>query len=265
MLQALGCLGTNGDVAPRHQITRVRRDVRRRRLAVASVERITPGMQRIVFTSPDLHDFDSGAPDDHVKLLFPATAGQEACMRDYTPRRFDTGERSLTIDFALHEAGPATAWALAAQVGDALDIGGPRGSTLVPDDFDWYLLIGDETALPAMGRRVEELREGVPVTTFAVVERKAERQEFQSQAKLKSYWIAREGQPLDDATLLRFALDELTLPPGDGFVWIAAEARTARSLRSYMMDTRRHPKSWIKASGYWSRGAEAVHETFEDA
>jgi NADPH-dependent ferric siderophore reductase len=221
-------------------------------------------MQRIVFTSPELHDFTSAGADDHVKLFFPGDGGGPACMRDYTPRMFDPEMGSLTIDFALHEAGPATAWALAAKVGDALDIGGPRGSTIVPDDFDWYLLVGDETALPAMGRRVEELRPGASVTTFAVVERVEERQAFHGEASLRSYWIAREGQPLDDASLIRFALDDYVLPPGDGFVWIAAEARTARALRSYMMDTRGHPKSWVKASGYWSRGAPAVHEKFED-
>jgi NADPH-dependent ferric siderophore reductase len=251
-------------VAIRHQVSRVRHDVRRRRLSVASVERLTPRMQRIVFTSPELHDFVSAAPDDHVKLIFPGEGGAPPQMRDYTPRMFDAETGSLTIDFALHEAGPATAWALSAQVGDGLDIGGPRGSTIVPDDFDWYLLVGDETALPAMGRRVEELRRGASVTTFAVVERAEERQVFQGEARLRSYWIAREGQPLDDASLLRFALDEYALPPGDGFVWIAAEAHTARALRGYMMETRGHPKAWIKASGYWSRGAEAVHETFED-
>jgi NADPH-dependent ferric siderophore reductase len=248
----------------RHQVTRVRHDLRRRRLSVASVQRLTPRMQRIVFTSPELRDFTSAGPDDHVKLFFPGDDGGPAVMRDYTPRMFDPLAGSLTIDFALHDAGPATAWAMAAQLGDDLDIAGPRGSTIVPDDFDWYLLVGDETALPAMGRRVEELRPGASVTTFAVVERPDERQAFQGEARLKSYWIAREGQPLDDASLLRFALDEYTLPPGDGFVWIAAEAHTARVLRGYMMDTRGHPKAWIKASGYWSRGAEAVHEKFED-
>jgi len=252
------------DVAARHQISRVRHDVRRRSLSVASVERLTPRMQRIVFTSPEMHDFISAGPDDHVKLFFSGEDGGPPRMRDYTPRLFDTLTGSLTIDFALHEAGPATAWALAAQVGDTLDIGGPRGSTVVADDFDWYLLVGDETALPAMGRRVEELRPGVPVTTFAIVEQAQERQAFQTQAQLRSHWIAREGQPLDDAALLRFALDEYVLPPGDGFVWIAAEAHTARVLRGYMMNTRGHPKAWIKASGYWSRGAEAVHETFEE-
>jgi len=251
--------------AARHQVARVRHDVRRRSLTVASVQRLTPRMQRITFASPELHDFASAGADDHVKLFFPGEDGAPACMRDYTPRMFDTLTGSLTIDFALHEAGPATAWALAANVGDALDIGGPRGSTIVPDDFDWYLLVGDETALPAMGRRVEELRPDASVTTFAVVERPEERQAFQAEARVQSFWIAREGQPLDDASLLRFALDEYVLPPGDGFVWIAAEAHTARVLRGYMMDTRGHPKAWIKASGYWSRGAEAVHEKFEEA
>jgi len=253
-----------GDVAGRHQVTRVRHEVRRRRLSVASVERLTPRMQRIVFTSPDLRDFASAAPDDHVKLFFPVEGGGPDCMRDYTPRMFDTLTGSLTIDFALHEAGPATAWAISAKVGDGLDIGGPRGSTVVPDDFDWYLLVGDETGLPAMARRVEELRPDASVSTFAVVERAEERQGFRAEARLRPYWILREGQPLDDATLLRFALDDFVLPPGDGFVWIAAEAHTARTLRSYMMDTRGHPKAWIKASGYWSRGAAAAHETFED-
>lgn len=264
MQQTQTKLSAQDGAGARHQVVRVRHEVRRRRLAVASVQRLTPRMQRIVFTSPDLHDFTSAAPDDHVKLFFPGEDGGPARMRDYTPRMFDTLTGSLTIDFALHEAGPATDWALRAKVGDTLDIGGPRGSIVVPDDFDWYLLVGDETALPALGRRVEELRPGASVTTFAVVERAEERQAFQSEASLRSFWIAREGQPLDDAALLRFALDDYALPPGDGFVWIAAEAHTARALRSYMMETRGHPKAWIKASGYWSRGAEAVHEKFEE-
>ena len=69
-------------------------------------------------------------------------------MRDYTPRAFDQASGRLTIDFAIHGAGPVTAWALAVRVGDALNIGGPRGSTILPDDLDWLCLIWDETALP---------------------------------------------------------------------------------------------------------------------
>ena len=253
----------NIETATRHQITRVRRDSRRRTLTVVAVERLTPQMQRIHFASPDLHDFHSGAPDDHVKLLLPASptagdGGEEVCKRDYTPRAFDPAKGALTIDFALHEAGPATAWALAARVGDTLAIGGPRGSTVVADDFDWYLLIGDETALPAIGRRMEELRPGVPAITLVVVDTAAEKQEFATAAKWTPLWILRDRQPLDDANLLLLALSDLELPPGDGYVWIAGEACIAKSLRSYMSDVRGHPKDWMKASGYWSRGEVAV-------
>jgi NADPH-dependent ferric siderophore reductase len=252
----------------RHQITRVRRETRRRTLTVTAVERLTPQMQRVRFASPELSDFSSSAPDDHIKLFVPATAEQGGdtagrCMRDYTPRAFDPAQGTLTVDFALHEAGPATAWALNARVGDMLEIGGPRGSQVVADDFDWYLLIGDETALPSIGRRVEELRPGVPVITIVVTDTAADVQSFTTTADWRPLWIARNPASGDDAGLLQSALADYVFPPGDGYVWVAAEAQTARSIRSYLIDIRQHPRSWLKASGYWARGREATHETID--
>ena len=252
-----------------HQITRVRRETRRRLLKVVDVERLTPCMQRIRFFSPELHDFASAAPDDHIKLIFPnpaADSDAEAGVntRDYTPRKYDADRNTLTIDFFLHEAGPATAWALGAKNGDILEVGGPRGSSVVTDDFDWYLLIGDETALPAIGRRVEELRPGVPVTTLVVIDNAAEEQTFATRAALKQLWLYRNGQTLDDATLFQRALTTFTRPPGDGYIWIAAEARTARSVRHFVIDELHHPKEWLKAAGYWREGEIASHEKIED-
>jgi NADPH-dependent ferric siderophore reductase len=247
-----------------HEITRVRRDTRRRMLTVASTEALTPRMRRIVFASDELHDFDSASHDDHVKLFFPAGPDGEAPRRDFTPRAFDPAQGRLVIDFALHEAGPATSWAAQAQIGDRLEIGGPRGSTIVPDDFDWYLLVGDETALPAIGRRVEELRPNVPVTTIVAVANQAEIQVFESRANLTPTWALRSAAGADDATSLLAALAGHALPPGDGFIWIGAEASVARSLRSYLVAQRGHPTAWIKAAGYWKRGQADAHETITD-
>ena len=250
----------------RHAVTRIRHELRRRMLTVSSTELLTPRMRRFGFTSPDLHDFVSAAHDDHIKLFFPGTAkdgqGGETCMRDFTPRSFDRSRGTLVIDFALHEAGPATRWATSAQIGDTLQIGGPKGSTIVPDDFDWYLLIGDETALPAIGRRVEELRTGAPVATLVVMEA-GETQHFQTQAAWTPRWVARDGSS-DDAALLRAALADHALPSGDGFVWIAAEASVARSLRNHIIDDLGHPRQWTKAAGYWKRGQADAHEKIED-
>jgi NADPH-dependent ferric siderophore reductase len=183
-------------------------------------------------------------------------------MRDFTPRRFDVARNKIVIDFALHESGPATSWAAAAKVGDKLEIGGPRGSAVIPDDFDWYLLIGDETALPAIGRRVEELRAGVPVTTIVVLASLDEAQTFKTKADWTPIWCPRDGA--DDAAVLRTAVKALDNPPGEGSVWIAAEANVARALRSYMIESRQHPREWIKAAGYWTRGETDSHTRIED-
>lgn len=248
-----------------HQIQRLRHETRRRTLTVEAVERLSPRMLRIGFTSPDLHDFVSASADDHIKLFFPSPDGADGrpCMRDFTPRSFEVAQGKLVIDFALHEAGPATQWAAAAKVGDTLEIGGPRGSSVVPDDFDWYLLIGDETALPAIGRRVEELRPGVPVATVGVVQGAEDVQTFQAEAAVTPIWIMRDGVT-DDASLVRKALETHDFPAGEGFVWIAAEADVARTLRSYIVDDRRHPREWVKAAGYWKQGQADAHERIED-
>jgi NADPH-dependent ferric siderophore reductase len=152
----------------KHQIVRVRHDLRRRSLVVSWVAHISPGMLRIGLTGEDLAQFTSLAPDDHVKLFVPSDDGRIE-RRDYTPRRYDPQAGELTIDFAVHDAGPATRWAMRAKPGDRIEIGGPRGSVVVPADFDWWLLIGDETALPAIGRRLEELPAGCPVTSIVAV------------------------------------------------------------------------------------------------
>jgi NADPH-dependent ferric siderophore reductase len=247
----------------RHLITRVRREPRRRVLTVTSRFRLTPRMLRVGFVSESLRDFESASPDDHLKLFVPVS-GAEPAKRDFTPRAFDTNKGSLTIDFALHEAGPATQWAERARAGDTIEIGGPRGSTVVPDDFDWYLLIGDETALPAIGRWVERLRSGVPITTLAIVADVGETQSFRTEAAHTPIWVYRPPQSSDDASTLMAALAKYQFPPGEGFIWVAAEGSVARSVRNYLSEVRRHPRSWMNASGYWKRGVSNAHEKIDD-
>jgi NADPH-dependent ferric siderophore reductase len=238
----------------RHEIARVRRDVVRRTLRVASKTYITPRMLRIVFQSSELVGFDSPSPDDHVKIFLPARGDAAPVARDFTPRAWDLEAGTLTLDFALHENGPATDWAREAQVGHTLGIGGPRGSTIVPDDFDWYLLIGDATALPSIGRRVESLRAGVLVSVFALVADGEEQQRFATAASCTAQWLTSSENAQQDAAALCAALERFQAPAGDGFIWIAAEVSVARELYNYVVKTLQHPKQWVKAAGYWSLG-----------
>lgn len=243
---------------PRHAIERLRSEPRRRQLSVSSVETLSPRMLRVHFTSPELADFVSLGADDHIKLFLPTPQG--AVMRDFTPRRFDPAGLTLAIDFALHEAGPATRWAAAARPGDTLTIGGPRGSLVVPDDFDWYLLVGDETALPAIARRLEELRLGVPVTTIVLVNDPAEVQAIQTRAQWTPIWLFRAQAAASDAALVHAAVKGWRAPEGEGYVFVGAEASIARQVKTHMLEVRHHNPAWLRASGYWVKGEAGASE-----
>lgn len=236
---------------------RVRFELRRRELRVAECIRLTPRMLRLVL-SGDLEGFQSLGFDDHVKLLFADPQGGDTpVMRDYTPRAFDVSKGLLTLDFALHEpAGPATQWALQAKVGDTLHIGGPRGSQVWPDVFAHYILIGDETALPAIGRRLETAPAGQAITVLAMVETAAERQAWVTQAKADIHWLYR-GEADDVLSVI----DALTLP-ADTHIWIAGEAQWARTVRAHLHDKGLNPKG-IKASGYWLKGEAGAHQALD--
>jgi len=249
-----------------HIHRRLRHDVVLRRLAVLRVEPLSPHMRRVTFGGPELRGFRSAAPDDHVKLFFPNRdgelvlpalgpngaefpAGREpSSMRDYTPRRHDAARGELVIDFVLHGDGPASNWAMQAAPGQRLGAGGPRGSHVIAGDFDRYVLMGDETALPAIGRWLEELPAGARATALVEIPEAADRQALSSRGEVEIRWLARDGA--EHGELLERALHELPAIAGDAFYWIAAESRRARTMRQWL-DQRGVPKDWIKATGYW--------------
>ncbi|VVO30797.1 NADPH-dependent ferric-chelate reductase [Pseudomonas fluorescens] len=248
-------------------IHRVTHEIKRRRLDVLRVVDITPRMRRITLGGPELAGFVSLGSDDHIKLMFPQNAAEQAAlqsptfsikgdgpqpaMRDYTPRRFDLSLGELDIDFVLHGDGPASTWAEQAQVGQHLYIGGPRGSMIVPDIFDSYLLIGDETALPAIARRREELPAGRKVLAVIEIADAAEQQALHSAAELEVIWVLRGQVDLLDT------VRTLTLPSGALYTFVAMETKLSRQVRRVLLDTHKVDEAFLKAVGYWrAEGSE---------
>ena len=247
-------------------VERVRHELKFRVAKVVRNERVTPLMARVTFTDPSFAEFPSAAYDDHVKLWFVPDGAEPVVPvpgpngldwpegapkpegRDYTPRSFDKKKRELVIDFVLHEGGVAAEWAAGAKPGDLLGIGGPRASFVVREGFDYYLLIGDETALPAIGRRIEELPAEARIIAFVEIADPAERQTFATAAALDVTWIERSA----GAALVE-AVKDATLPSGQGYIFVAGESDMSSALREYFVG-RRHDPEWIKAAGYWRRG-----------
>ncbi|MBA6117670.1 siderophore-interacting protein [Pseudomonas sp. NC26] len=239
-------------------IHRVNHEIRQRRLQVLRVADLTPRMRRITLGGPELEGFTSLGSDDHIKLLFAETAEQQQAidarnlgrdggarptMREYTPRRIDLVTNELDIDFVLHGDGPASTWAAQAAPGQTLNIAGPRASLVVPDIFDSYLLIGDETALPAIGRRLEELPAGRQVLAVVQIEDEQERQPLQSKAQVDVIWVKREEDLL---TLLK----GLPLPGGKLYSWVALEKSLTRQAKALLLEKGVSEEA-LKAAAYW--------------
>ncbi|WAM30075.1 siderophore-interacting protein [Myxococcus sp. NMCA1] len=253
--------------------------VKFRLLEVKRVTRVTPQMVRITLAGEDLEGFYSPGADDHVKLLFPEEGKRMPVIptvtptglvlkegerkpdaRDYTPRRYDAAAGELDIDFVVHGTGPATTWASKAQVGDLLAVGGPRGSTFVAQDFSWYLLAGDPSALPAIGRILEELPEGTRAIVFCEVPDASEEQQFTTRANATVTWIHRNGVEAGHSDVLQQAIRGLEFPAGDYFAWVAGEAHTVRPIKDHLINERGANKSWVRVTGYWKRGTSDHHD-----
>jgi NADPH-dependent ferric siderophore reductase len=246
-------------------VTRIRHELTRRTLTISRVERLPPGMVRIVLSGEELAGFTSLGFDDHIKLFFPAAKESEGlapAMRDFTPRRFLAEQGELWIDFFLHEGGPATDWAARTSVGQTLQIAGPKGSSIIaPDGIDMHLLIGDETALPAISRRLEELPPSTRALVVTEVAAGVERPRLESQASVQFVWVVRGQTHGPPARAIIEALSNLELPSGRCFAWVACESQSARAIRVYLRDERGFDKRRIKAAGYWQQGVAGTHDS----
>lgn len=267
-------------VAP--AVTRVRHAAKIRELMVLRVERPVPWMIRITVGGEDLVGFVSLGFDDHIKLFIPSPGKERPnlpvlgphgviypenverpVMRDFTPRRFDADRRELTIELAVHGAGPAADWAAAVSPGDFVRVGGPRGSMIVPADFfERHILIGDETALPAISRRLEEMPAGTQVLVFAEVEDAGGEIELQCKADLQISWAYRKNSA--HTSPLFESVRSAHLVGANTYVWVACESSVAKMLRKHFVGDRGFDPIWVKAAGYWRRGSVAIHEVHDE-
>lgn len=244
-------------LAQRRRVERVRFELRRRELVVTRVERPTPGFAAITLAGPALEGFQSLSFDDHLKLMLPQPDGSVA-MRDITPRAFDAARQELRLEIALHGHGPASVWAAQAAPGQSATIGGPRGSMIIPTDYRWHLLAGDASALPAILRRLDELPAGCVAQVLVQVDDAADERALQSAATLRVRWVRSADEWLQ-------ALRTTEWPGGDGFVWLAGEARVVAQARQIVLNERGFPREALRAAAYWKQGAAAFHERLDEA
>ncbi|MFB6835148.1 siderophore-interacting protein [Streptomyces hydrogenans] len=239
---------------------------------VVRTERITPHMVRVVLGGPGLDGFDADTFTDHyVKLLF-APEGvsypepfdmeriraehpreQWPTTRTYTVRAWDPVHRELTLDFVVHgDEGLAGPWAARAQVGETVRFLGPGGGYAPDLAADWHLLVGDESALPAIGVALERLPAGALVHAFIEVEDASDEQKFATEAGIEVTWLHRAGRPAGAA--LVEAVRALDFPAGDVHAFVHGEAGFVKELRRHLRMERGVERERLSISGYWRLG-----------
>ncbi len=123
-------------------------------------------------------------------------------------------------------------------------------------NYDCHLLVGDETALPAITRRLEELPAGAQAIVLIQAGDPQDRRDFASAAITTVQWVRHSGQLID-------AVRSLHLPAREGYAWCAAEACVAAELRRILVEEKGHDRHAIRAAAYWKKGAVAHHENLE--
>lgn len=249
-----------------------------RRIVVEAVTDITPAMRRITFSGDDLFGVAdrpklcSPGFDDHVKLVLPGPVGDGLGehtatgfewrpgvlerTRDYSIRRWDEASGRLDIDVVRHPGGLASSWAEQAGPGDVIHCAGPRGSAGPLPDADWHLLVGDETALPAIARWLEEADIDQVTHVFIEVPSAADMQHLDTLADAHITWIVRPDHiAAGKSPLLMEALRGFSTPIGSGYAWCAGEALTLKPIRQLLR--KRLAADRVEAHGYWRSGDEA--------
>jgi len=239
-----------------------------RRVEVTHTEPLTAHLLRVTLSGPELEGLDPGLPAASVRLLVPHHGeltvpswngneflhadGARPALRTLTPRRFDSERPELDVEIVLHGEGPMATWAAAVQPGDPAAVSGTgRGYTIDPAT-PAYLLVGDESALPAISVLLEALPADAAVTVLAEVARPDARLDLPAHPGATVHWHdLPAGAPPGDALVA--AVRAAPLAP-DARVWAAGEAAAVHRIRKHLFEERGLARSQCTVRGYWKHG-----------
>ncbi|NDJ57539.1 siderophore-interacting protein [Enterobacteriaceae bacterium 4M9] len=274
---------------------------------------VSPSLLSLVFSGPEVAQMKREAPDQRIKILFPSEDGtppglpteghwsrllqeipkpRRPIVRTYTLRHCSPTRHELTVEFVNHGTkGPASAWAIHAQPGDALQIVAPDAAYPgLSGGYEWSapaglqhaLIIADETALPAARGILELLAlQTTPpkVQVFLEVPEQGDCLDLSHFTFAEIFWLPRQpfglahGEYLIEAVKQHAVLPQnchhktvLTQIEGEHlwhkavsdnsefYGWVAAESTVVKQLRRYLTAQCGVDPDVFNFMAYWAKG-----------
>lgn len=235
---------------------------------------VTPAIKRIHFHSDDLSAFlGSEQTDRYVKLVFPQPgviypepldvralrgtipAEDMPDVRTYTALFPDVAAGTLAIDFVIHgDEGIAGPWAARAEPGDVLVVNGPRGGYRPDPTADWHLLVGDESALPAITAALLDLAPTAVARVILLIGAPGDEPDLTLPDAGTITYVYRDRVGAEEGALVE-AITSLAWPEGRVHAFVHGEAQEVmHGIRPLLLKDRGLERSQVSISGYWRRG-----------
>lgn len=248
--------------------TRLRREPPEfRQLAVRHTTDLSPRLVRVTLGGPALDGLPTPGLAASVRLLLPTPGastitlptwngnefrnadGSRPVLRTLTPRHHRPDRHELDVDVVIHGDTPLATWATTAEPGTPVALSGPgRGYEPDPRATD-FLLLGDESALPAIAQLLEHLSPSARVTVLVEVADPSGRLPLPDHPGLHVTWLDRPD-PAEPGGGLVAAAHAATIS-SDTQVWAAGEAAAVQAIRHHLFGERALPRSRAVVRGYW--------------
>ena len=231
-------------------------------------DEVTPRMLRLTFEGEGLRELVAPEPASSVRLLVPSPGaadlvmpewngnefllpgGERPALRTFTPLRFDAARGRIELEIVRHPGGAVSEWAETAGPGDRAAISGPGRGWELDSGVRVLHLLGDETAVPAIGQLIELVDAAVSIRVDIEVESGDAVQPLPDRPDVHASWHVRGADESPGATLVR-AARSLSEVGTDGHIWAAGEAASMQAIRKHCFDVLGLSRSQTTIRGYW--------------
>ena len=238
---------------------------------------LTPHFIRVTLTGDNLFKFTNVPIGANTKIFIPPSGLDEVhfpeidleksqwiyppanvrpIVRTYTHSGFNAPKNEMYIDFVAHgENGPASAWALHCKKGDVLGVAMKDKRTALCPKVNWYLLVGDATAIPVLRCILENLPASANGKCMIEVPGKEDEQALKTKANIDFFWL-HNPKPDESSTLAKEVRKIYfpDFPNASRFCYVASEYSTVKEIRNYLGIEMNWEQEELFAYSYWKAG-----------